>query len=120
MDMPHWEPRNHVGMPLICRAAQFNPFDPLEGYEEAVTETARETDDKRFLDEEGISAINRRLIELQANDDVSILYFDPDKKKIGGAYRTVIGKIKKIDTYEENVVLTDGAKIPMRQIMAIE
>ena len=58
IDLPHWDPRFHLRMPHENRAAQFSPFDPLDGYEESVVETARETDTERYLDEESISTIN--------------------------------------------------------------
>ena len=39
--LPHPTSRKHKRMPLIGRAAQFAPFAALNGYEEAVDETAR-------------------------------------------------------------------------------
>jgi hypothetical protein len=41
-------------------------------------------------------------------------------KKNGGAYVTAIGTVKKIDSYRRIVVMTDGAEIPIEEIMSIE
>ena len=60
LNAPRWEPRGRVRMPMEKRAAQFQPFDPLEGYSDAVEETARDTDAERWLDETSIDSINRQ------------------------------------------------------------
>lgn len=51
---------------------------------------------------------------------VSITYFVPDVRKDGGSYTTVIGTVKRIDTYEKSVVMTDGNIIPIEDILQIE
>jgi NAD(P)-dependent dehydrogenase (short-subunit alcohol dehydrogenase family) len=51
--------------------------------------------------------------------EVTITYFEPDKKKSGGAYRSVTGQVKEIDEYERIVRLCDGMKIPIEQIYGI-
>ena len=51
--------------------------------------------------------------------EVKITYFEPDKKKSGGAYVCVTGRVREIDEYERIVVLADGTKIPIRQIYDI-
>ena len=96
LNAPPWEPRSQPRMPLSKRAAQFQPFDPLEGYDEAVTETARETDAERYLDETTVASLNATLAELNARikeqPAVTVTYFVPDTKKSGGAYHTRSGK----------------------------
>ena len=92
LNAPPWEPRSHPRMPISKRAAQFQPFDPLEGYDEAVNETARETDAERYLDETTVASLNATLAELNARikeqPAVTVTYFVPDMKKTGGAYQT--------------------------------
>ena len=39
--------------------------------------------------------------------------------KLGGAYLTDIGTIRKIDSYEQNVIMANNVKIPMNQIIKI-
>ena len=51
-NLPHHESKVHPRMPRANRAAQFMPFSALSGYEEAVQETARQTEQFRELDED--------------------------------------------------------------------
>ena len=86
-------------------------------------ETARVTDAERRLDETSIDFINRQLAELQQRireqPAVTVTFFEPDGRKSGGAYRTVTGKIKKLDEYGGQMVLTDGTVIPLERILSI-
>ncbi|MGE4273699.1 MAG: hypothetical protein AB7E31_12640 [Desulfitobacterium sp.] len=52
--------------------------------------------------------------------EVSITYFLADKKKIGGAYITAAGCVKKIEKYERTVVMRDATKIPIDHILKID
>ncbi len=123
LNAARWEPRSRVRMPMEKRAAQFQPFDPLEGYSDAVEETARDTDAERWLDETSIDLINRQLAELQQRireqPAVTVTFFEPDGRKSGGAYRTVTGKVKKLDEYDGQMVLTDGTVIPLERILSM-
>ena len=109
---------------MIDRAAQFSPFAALTGYDAAVKETARLTEDWVELDEYQKSALNDRLQILQerlSNTPViSITYFVPDERKSGGAYCTETGIIKKIDYYERAVIMRSGTHIPIDEIIGIE
>ena len=123
LNAPPWEPRSHPRMPRSKRAAQFQPFDPLEGYDEAVSEIARETDAERYLDETTVASLNATLAELNARikeqPAVTVTYFVPDTKKSGGAYQTLSGKLKKLDELNEEMTLTDGTRIPLKHIMTL-
>ena len=123
LDAPPWEPRSHPRMPMSKRAAQFQPVDPLEGYDEAVSETARETDAERYLDETTVASLNATLAEMNARikeqPAVTVTYFVPDTKKSGGAYHTLSGKLKKLDELNEEMTLTDGTRIPLKHIMTL-
>ena len=111
-------------MSLHDRAAQFNPFAALNGHEEAIKETARLTDDRIELDESVIEKINEKLYEisqtLTEKRVVSISHFKPDTLKLGGAYLTDVGTIKKIDPNEQIVLLENGVKIEMDYIVSID
>jgi len=76
---------------------------------DAVAEAARLTDTKIELDEYAKGAINERLNAIQDTLDeqpeVSITYYLPDKKKSGGVYVTVTGRVKKVDEYERFIVM---------------
>ena len=90
----------------------------------SVEETARDADAERWLDETSVDFINRQLAELQQRireqPSVTVTFFKPDERKSGGAYRTVTGKIKKLDEYGGQMVLTDGTVIPLERILSME
>ena len=111
-------------MSMLDRAAQFSPFAALTGYDAAVKETARLTDRRIELDEYSKVALDERLRmiydHIKENPEITITYFQPDERKAGGAYLSVTGSIKKIDNYERCVIMQDGQKIPIEEIMEIE
>ena len=43
-----------------------------------------------------------------------------DAKKEGGSFRTVEGRVKKVDLYEGGLILTDGREIPFFRICQID
>lgn len=110
-------------MSNLDRAAQFTPFAALTGHEEAVLETARLTDKKPELDEHAKQELDRKLKmaagRLEDLPRITITYFIPDSTKDGGKYATVSGKVKKVDEYEKELVLTSGIKIPIQVILEI-
>ena len=123
LPLPHHVSEKHPPMSRLDRAAQFSPFAALTGYEAAVEETARLTDRRIELDEGEKEAIDQRLTLVQERlpvpTEVTITYFMPDKKKVGGAYVSVSGTVKKIDDYERVVILRDGMSIPIDEILHI-
>lgn len=120
---PHWNPRSRPRMPMEKRAAQFQPFDPLEGYSDAVDEAARETDAERWLDETGIDAINQTLSRLQnrlkERPTVTATWFEADSRKSGGAYRTRSGIVKKLDEYTGQMIFEDGTTVPLVNLFSL-
>ena len=69
INLPHHVSANHPQMSMHDRAAQFSPFAALVGYEDAVDETARLTDQKIELDETEKAELNRRLAFLASKLD---------------------------------------------------
>lgn len=123
INLPHHVSECHPQMPMSDRAAQFSPFAALSGYEAAVRETARMTDSKIELTEEEQAALNDQLqllSELDSGAEALFTYFQPDQKKAGGAYITVSGCIKRLDDFERTVILTDGTKISVEDILSIQ
>ncbi len=124
INLPHHTSPKRPRMSMIDRAAQFSPFAALTGYDAAVKETARLTDRRIELDEYSKAALDERLQliqdHLQEYPEVTITYFQPDKRKDGGAYLSVTGSIKKIDTYEKCVVMMDKQKILIDEIFGID
>lgn len=103
IDLPHHVSKTHPQMPMSDRAAQFSPFAALTGYNSAIRETGRLTEERIELDEEALMALNMRyqlLIDsLKECPEVRITYFKPDERKSGGAYLTITGVVKKVDDY---------------------
>ena len=124
INLPHHESRNHPQMPMEARAAQFAPFAALTGYDAVIHETARLTDRQVELDVYDNERLNRIFSELmdslEKHPVVAVSYFKPDEHKAGGAYMTVSGKLKKIDTYEQIMKMEDGTVIPIGSIMDLQ
>ena len=122
--LPHHVSKTRPQMSMMDRAAQFSPFAALTGYDAAIKETGRLTDEKIELGEETKAVLDRKqrylsdMISVQP--EITVTYFLPDEKKSGGTYLAVTGKLKRIDEYERMMILTDGKKIPLDDIMDIE
>ena len=113
----------HPKMSLYQRSAQFAPFAALTGYEGQVKETARLTDRRIELDEEMklILDLKIQVIKemLSDNPEVEITYFIPDTRKDGGKYVTIINNVKKIDSYNEHIIMQNNLKIEIKEIINI-
>ena len=123
ISLPHHVSKTHQQMTMADRAAQFAPFAALNGYDDAVKETERLTDDRIDLSESSLLELNRKLQlfheQRSESPEVAFTYFKPDDLKSGGAYQTAVGKIKKIDEYARLIVLEDGTSLPMDDILDI-
>ena len=149
INLPHYEPKHHPRMSMWNRAAQFAPFAALTGYDAAIQEVTEQreksqvylnfaesrrnsnkvqsdrlTDDWIDLGESGNEELNRKmevlLSKLSEQPLVAVEYFLPDEHKEGGSYQSYTGKIKRIDEYEQTIVMTDGKKIQLRMIRNIK
>ena len=111
-------------MPMSDRAAQFAPFAALTGYDAAIKETGRLTDERIELDVEALSALDMKyqlLMEaLDEAPEVTITYFQADERKAGGKYITATGAVIKVDDFERLITMQDGTKIPMDDILSID
>ena len=124
INLPHHVSSKRPQMPMLDRAAQFSPFASLTGYDDAIHETGRLTDEKIDLSEEDKKTLDRKqqILSEKLSDHpaLTITYFVPDAKKSGGAYVTKDGNLKKIDEFERWMMLTDGTKIPLDDVSDIE
>lgn len=119
--LPHPTSARHPRMPMIDRAAQFTPFQALTGYGEAIQETARITGEKAELTEDEKAVLDEKLRLLtDTGNEAVFTYFLPDGRKSGGAYITVQGTVKKLVPLEGRLVLTNGATIPIEDILEIQ
>ena len=123
ISMEHHKSKKHPPMSLYARSAQFAPFAALTGYEDAVRETAREVGDRIEIDDELKNILDGKiqiLIEqIKKKPEVIFTYFVPDLTKEGGAYISVMGIVKKIDTYNQKIILEDKTEIPINEIIDI-
>ena len=122
--LPHHISATRPHMPVRDRAAQFMPFRALTGYEDAVQEAARLTDEKPVLSDDEKALLNSRLQPLadgsMTGKEVTLTWFRPDERKPGGAYVTDSGTVKRIDRCERLVILTDGRQILIDDILEIQ
>lgn len=123
INLPHHVSKKHPQMSLYARSAQFAPFAALTGYEDAVKETARHTNERIEIDEELKSILDSRLQiiieQINTKPEVSFTYFIPDIKKEGGEYVTITGIVKKIDLYNQIIHLANNTQIPINEIIDI-
>ena len=124
VNLPPHISKKHPQPSMMDRAARFAPFAAITGYEEMVLEEACVTEERVDLDEGALSLLNEKLNMIQEfldeEPEVTITYFEPDKKKSGGAYVSATGTVKRIDEYEHLVIMTDGTKIRIEEIYHIQ
>lgn len=121
IDLPR--PRSaHEPMPMSDRAAQFSPFAALTGYDAAIDETARLTDERIELspDEREELDYKQQYISTLDNPTVTVTYFVPDARKAGGAYVTHIGVLKRIDETEHALVFEDGTMVMLDDVLVVD
>ena len=122
--LPHPVSKTRPQMPMSDRAAQFAPFAALTGYDSAIKETGRLTDERVELDEEALTTLDMKYqLLMDALDDepeVTITYFQPDERKTGGKYVSATGAVKKVDDFERRIIMQDGLKILMDDVLSID
>ena len=113
----------HAPMRRCDRAAQFAPFAALSGFDETVQEAGRLTQAQIELAENEREALNDARVRLAARlpdqPEVRLTYFQPDAKKSGGTYRTILTRVRRLDANAQVLVLTDGTRIPFDALLSI-
>ena len=124
LHLPHHVSDHRTPMSAPDRAAQFSPFAALVGYDRVIEETGRMTETERELSEEERLLLSSRLEYLRSHLsdglEVSLTLFVPDQRKDGGAYRSLQGRVKRIDAHNQILVWEDGAAIPFSTVCALE
>lgn len=102
----------HPKMSIEERAAIFSSFDPLEGYNEKIDESNILKEEKIELSEEEKEVINNKI----KNNNIlyNIIYYDKYK------YKSIVGKIKKIDIINKQIILDNKLKILIDNIKEIK
>jgi hypothetical protein len=122
ISLPHHVSKYYPRMSLEQRSAQFAPYDALEGYSEGVKETERLTSERIILTDEEKEILNSKLNIIKNSSDIEVMitYFVKDIKKTGGSYKNETGYVKKIDIYNQLVILNSNVKIPINEIIGIK
>ena len=124
INLPHHVSKTRPQMSMMDRAAQFSPFAALTGYDAAIKETGRLTEERLEIGAEAKAVLDRKqqyLLEVIADKpEITVTYFMPDERKSGGSYVTVTGKLKRLDDVERMLILTDGKKILLDDIADLE
>lgn len=124
INLPHHVSKRHQQMSLEARSAQFAPFATLTGYNNIIQEAARLTSDRKYIDEEQKLIIDSKIQIIQeklySKPTITITYFKPDIKKEGGMYLTVTGNVKKVDKFNKLIILEDGTKINILEVVELK
>lgn len=124
INLPHWEPKSHPRMSMENRSSQFAPFAALTGDKEEIMETGRLVERKIELSDDEKSFINEKLLLIEENiknkPHVLITYFQKDKLKQGGIYLREENNVRRIDLYNQNIIMIDNKRIMIDDILEIE
>lgn len=121
--LPHHVSPTRQRMTMAERAAQFSPFAALVGYGEAIRETGRAVGQQMELSEEEKAVLDQKqqiilaALEQGEEPEVTVTYFQPDRKKDGGEYVAYTGSIKKYKEIENTLVFGGGKEIPLSGIV---
>lgn len=99
-------------MERSARAKQFQPFDALKGFREALAEKEREAAPRKELSPERIEEIDYKLHKLQKGDFVTVEYFSD------GAYLRIMGEVSR-SPGTDGVLEINERKIPLDDISEV-
>ncbi|MCI9196722.1 MAG: YolD-like family protein [Lachnospiraceae bacterium] len=123
MGLPHHVSASRPHMPRGDRAAQFSPFSALSGFGAAIRETGRQTDPRIGLSEDDRAVLDANLQMIQEKladrPEAEVTYFQPDDCKSGGSYCKISGRIRKIDACGRILVMENGTRIPLDEIIGL-
>ncbi len=121
IDLPRHVSKNRRPMSNADRAAQFLPFAALTGYDDAIRETARLTENRIELSENELQELNDRFLmiidHIREQPEVTLTYFVADGKKDGGRYVTRTMKIRRADPVQRILTASDRTVIAMDDII---
>ena len=111
ISLPHPTSSRHPRMPISDRAAQFSPFAALAGHSAALAETARLTDRQIELSDDDKAVLDQKqrilLEHIKECPEITVTWFRPDEKKDGGQYITTTGRLRRIDEFNQVLILVD-------------
>lgn len=124
ISLPHPTSSRHPRMPISDRAAQFSPFAALAGHSAALAETARLTDRQIELSDDDKAVLDQKqrilLEHIKECPEITVTWFRPDEKKDGGQYITTTGRLRRIDEFNQVLILVDDIKIPLTHVVDLD
>ena len=110
INLPHHVSSKRPQMPMLDRAAQFSPFAALTGYDDAIHETGRLTDEKIDLSEEEKEALeaDKAVLAKQQSYLNGIL---AQKKAVSANYDAEIAEAKNRAAQYKQQIAADTKKI---------
>lgn len=124
INLTHPNSTKHPRMSIQSRASIFSPFAALSGHAGAIAETARLTERRKELGEDIKVELDRRQVILLEHigeqPPITVTWFQPDERKDGGVYVTATGRLKKIDPVERILILLDGTKVQLEEVVNLE
>lgn len=118
--LPHPTSLSHARMDRAARAAQFAPFAALTGYDDAIEETARRTEEKPQLADDMRAILDMRLAQaLEEGLAVTLSVFVKDSVKEGGAITSIEGKVESVDMTTGHIILDKGRRAALDDILDI-
>ena len=121
LTLPHPTSLSHARMDRTTRAAQFAPFAALTGYDDAIEETARRTEEKPQLADDMRAILDMRLAQaLEEGLAVTLSVFVKDSVKEGGAITSMEGKVENVDMTTGHIILDKGRRVALDDILDIE
>lgn len=111
----------HKKISISERAAMFNPFQAMTGYDDCIIETNRYVESRIPMTDDLASDLNQMIqyILLNNSDEYSITYFIKDKLKDGGIYETKEGIVSKININDRFLII-DNIKILFDDLYTIK
>lgn len=123
IDLPRFISKGRRHMSNYDRAAQFAPFDALTGYDEAIEETGRTTENEIVLGESEMQMLDHRFAILREHINempvIRIRYFEPDMYNDGGTYLEEEVTVKKIDMTGRLLFTNDKRHFDLDSIVSI-
>lgn len=100
------------------------PSRPCPATAPPLAETARLTDQRMELDEDARAALDLKqqllLERIKERPEITATWFQPDEKKDGGRYIVSTGRLKRIHEADQVLILVDGLRIPIGDIVELE
>lgn len=114
-------PSRYPKMPHSERAARFSPFAALSGHAAAVSEAARHTEERPIPEADAAECLDAclRYVLGSTGRTARFTWFVPAPRKPGGSRRTVTGSIRHIDPQSDTLILRDGTRIPIRDLLGV-